>query len=123
MFEIINCSESYFKKYVFLTDSEDLDCEVYEIYDALKTEMGETFNIIVDSFLRTGNAYNRFVELCFSNGRFKDYIIINPRDIDEYIKKQTFKELYNNIALLDSSSLAEREKEIVKNVIATIISE
>lgn len=116
MFEIINVSESNYNQYVFLLDSEDLDYEIYDIYDALKTTEKEV-RVLVDCFLRTGNSYNRFIELKFNDGKFENGIIINPRDVDDYIKQKTMQELSLNKNLLDESALSKREIEIIKSLL------
>lgn len=116
MFEIININESNYYQYVFLTDSEDLDYEIYDIYDALKATEKDV-KVLVDCFLRTGNLYNRFIELRFKDGIFTNSIIVNPRDVDDVIKQRTMQELSLNISLLDNSALSKREIELIKNMI------
>ena len=116
MFEIISVSESNYNQYVFLIDSEDLDYEIYDIFDALNSKEREV-KVLVDCFLRTGNSYNRFIELRFKDGKFINSIIINPRDVDDYIKQKTMYELSLNASLLDNSALSKWEIEVIKNLI------
>ena len=117
MFEILKYDNENYNQYVFLTDCEDLDDEVYDIYDVLEPELGNSFRIIVDCLLRTGNAYNRFIQLVFSEGKLKESIIINPRNVDDYLKCNTLKQLSLNIDLLNCSALSIREKTIILNSI------
>ena len=117
MFEIKNLNCNNCDEYVFLTDTEDLDYDIYNIYDTLKQKKGETFSIIVDCLLRTGNSYNRFIELFYNKGKFHRSIIINPRDVDNNIKQSTMYELSINTKLLDESSMSKKEIEVVKGMI------
>lgn len=117
MFEIIKCEDSFYTEYVLLIDSEDLDYEIYEIFDSLKEKNGNTFDVLVDCYLRTGNAYNRFIKICFLNGVFKESIIVNPRSVDDYLKNQSFNYIFKNNELLNNSALSNREKEVFKLLI------
>ena len=115
MFKFVNLKEYDNKSYVFLTDTEDLEYQIYEIYDAAKEYLGDTFEIIVDCFLRTGFMYNRFLLLKYVNGEYKDNLIINSRDIPYEIKVESESILRSNVNLIHSSSLSMRDIEIIKS--------
>lgn len=115
MFKFVNLKECNAKSYIFLTDTEELDYQIYEIYDTAKEYLGETFDIIVDCFLRTGFMYNRFLLLKYENGEYKDNLIINSRDIPYEIKSESEKILKSNINLIYSSSLSIKNIEIIKS--------
>lgn len=115
MFKLVNLKECNTKSYVFLTDTEDLEYQIYEIYDAAREYQGETFEIIVDCFLRTGFMYNRFLLLKYVNGEYKDNLIINSRDIPYEIKIESENIVKSNVNLIHSSSLSMRNIEIIKS--------
>ena len=115
MFKFVNLKEYDNKSYVFLTDTEDLEYQIYEIYDTAKEHLGDTFEIIVDCFLRTGFMYNRFLLLKYVNGEYKDNLIINSRDIPYEIKLESESILKSNVNLIHSSSLSMRNIEIIKS--------
>lgn len=115
MFKFINLKECNEKSYVFLTDTEDLEYQIYEIYDAAKEYLGETFEIIVDCFLRTGYMYNRFLLLKYVTGEYKDNLIINSRDVPYEIKVESENILKINKNLINNSSLSLKYVEIIKS--------
>ena len=117
MFKFVNLKEYDNKSYVFLTDTEDLEYQIYEIYDTAKEYLGDTFEIIVDCFLRTGFMYNRFLLLKYVNGEYKDNLIINSRDIPYEIKVESENILRLNKNLLYNSSLPLKSIDIIKSQI------
>ena len=115
MFEIVNLRDSHINEYVFLTDVESIENQLLEIYEELKDNLGDSFSIIIDTFLRTGYDYNRFIEIKYNQGKYVGSLIVNYRDIPFELKKKTEELLRNDISLLDDSLLSKRNIEIVKS--------
>ena len=115
MFEIVELRDASIKKYVFLTDIESIENQLYEIYYKLKDNLGNSFRIIIDSFLRTGYNYNRFIEIKYSEGKYVGSLILNYRDVPIQLKKKSDDLLRMDIGLLDGSLLSKRYIEIIKS--------
>jgi|GEM_PF-2343808 hypothetical protein len=115
MFEIVNLRDSHINEYVFLTDVESIENQLLEIYEELKDNLGDSFSIIIDTFLRTGYDYNRFIEIKYNQGKYVGSLIVNYRDIPFELKKKSEELLRNDISLLDDSLLSKRNIEIVKS--------
>ena len=115
MFEIVNLRDSHINEYVFLTDVESIENQLLEIYEELKDNLGDSFSIIIDTFLRTGYDYNRFIEIKYNQGKYVRSLIVNYRDIPFELKKKSEELLRNDISLLDDSLLSKRNIEIVKS--------
>ena len=115
MFEIVNLRDSHINEYVFLTDVESIENHLLEIYEELKDNLGDSFSIIIDTFLRTGYDYNRFIEIKYNQGKYVGSLIVNYRDIPFELKKKSEELLRNDISLLDDSLLSKRNIEIVKS--------
>ena len=115
MFEIDNLRDSHINEYVFLTDVESIENQLLEIYEELKDNLGDSFSIIIDTFLRTGYDYNRFLEIKYNQGKYVGSLIVNYRDIPFELKKKSEELLRNDISLLDDSLLSKRNIEIVKS--------
>lgn len=114
MFEIINLKDCQINQYVFLTDVESVENQLLEIYDELKNNLGNSFSIIIDTFLRSGYNYNRFIEIKYNEGKYVGSLIINYRDIPFELKKKSEDFLRADISLLDDSLLSKRSIEIIK---------
>ena len=114
MFEIINLKDCQINQYVFLTDVESVENQLLEIYDELKNNLGNSFSIIIDTFLRSGYDYNRFIEIKYNEGKYVGSLIINYRDIPFELKKKSEDFLRADISLLDDSLLSKRSIEIIK---------
>lgn len=115
MFEIVNLRDSHINEYVFLTDVESIENQLLEIYEELKDNLGDSFSIIIETFLRTGYDYNRFIEIKYNQGKYVGSLIVNYRDIPFELKKKSEELLRNDISLLDDSLLSKRNIEIVKS--------
>lgn len=115
MFQIINLNDSYIEKYVFLTDVESIENQIFEIFDELNNSLGNTFSIIIDSFLRTGYDFNRFIEIKYNEGKYAGSLIVNYRDIPLEVKKKSEELLRMDINLLDESLLSKKTIEIIKS--------
>ena len=115
MFEIVNLRDSHINEYVFLTDVESIENQLLEIYEELKDNLGDSFSIIIDTFLRTGYDYNRFIEIKYNQGKYVGSLIVNYRDIPFELKKKSEELLRNDISLLDDSFLSKRNIEIDKS--------
>lgn len=115
MFEIVNLRDSHINEYVFLTDVDSIENQLLEIYEELKDNLGDSFSIIIDTFLRTGYDYNRFIEIKYNQGKYVGSLIVNYRDIPFELKKKSEELLRNDISLLDDSLLSKRNIEIVKS--------
>ena len=115
MFEIVNLRDSHINEYVFLTDVESIENQLLEIYEELKDNLGDSFSIIIDTFLRTGYDYHRFIEIKYNQGKYVGSLIVNYRDIPFELKKKSEELLRNDISLLDDSLLSKRNIEIVKS--------
>lgn len=109
MFEIIRLENTAIKLYVFLTDVESIENQINNIYDKLENELGTTFNIIIDSFLRSGYEFNRFIEIKFKNGKYAGSVVVNNDNIIDEIKKMTDNILKSNINLLENSVFSKKE--------------
>lgn len=115
MFEIISLEDSYINQYVFLTDSESIENQLFEIYNDLKKKIGSSFSIIIDSFLRTGYDYNRFIEIKYFEGKYVGSLIVNYKDIPFELKKKSEEILRTDMTLLDYSLLSKKNIEIIKS--------
>ena len=115
MFEIVNLRDSHINEYEFETDVESIENQLLEIYEELKDNLGDSFSIIIDTFLRTGYDYNRFIEIKYNQGKYVGSLIVNYRDIPFELKKKSEELLRNDISLLDDSLLSKRNIEIVKS--------
>ena len=98
-----------------MTDVESIENQLLEIYEELKDNLGDSFSIIIDTFLRTGYDYNRFIEIKYNQGKYVGSLIVNYRDIPFELKKKSEELLRNDISLLDDSLLSKRNIEIVKS--------
>ena len=114
MFEIVNLKDSNINQYVFLTDVESVENQLLEIYEELKEKLGHSFSIIIDTFLRAGYDYNRFIEIKYIEGKYVGSLIVNYRDIPFELKKKSEDLLRTDISLLDDSLLSKRNIEIIK---------
>lgn len=114
MFEIVNLRDSHINQYVFLTDVESIENQLLDIYEELKDNLGDSFSIIIDTFLRTGYDYNRFIEIKYNAGKYVGSLIVNYRDIPFELKKKSEDLLRSDISLLDDSLLSKRNIEIIK---------
>lgn len=114
MFEIVNLNDSHINQYVFLTDVESVEDQLIEIYEKLKDNLGNSFSIIIDTFLRAGYDYNRFIEIKYNEGKYVGSLIVNYRDIPFELKKKSEELLRTDISLLDDSLLSKKNIEIIK---------
>lgn len=114
MFEIVNLKDCQINQYVFLTDVESVENQLLDIYEELKDNLGDSFSIIIDTFLRSGYDYNRFIEIKYSQGKYVGSLIVNYRDIPLELKKKSEDFLRTDISLLDDSLLSKRNIEIIK---------
>lgn len=114
MFEIVNLKDCQINQYVFLTDVESVENQLLDIYEELKDNLGDSFSIIIDTFLRSGYDYNRFIEIKYNEGKYVGSLIVNYRDVPFELKKKSEELLRTNISLLDDSLLSKRNIEIIK---------
>lgn len=119
MFEIVNLKDSHIKQYIFLTDIESIENQLIDIYEELKDYLGNSFSIIIDSFLRAGYDYNRFIEIKYNEGKYVGSLIVNYRDIPFELKKKSEDILRTNIELLDESLLSKRNINIIKSQLSS----
>ena len=99
MFEIVNLKDCQINQYVFLTDVESVENQLLDIYEELKDNLGDSFSIIIDTFLRSGYDYNRFIEIKYNEGKYVGSLIVNYRDVPFELKKKS-EELKNLIILI-----------------------
>lgn len=104
-FKVITVND-YLGCYVLLTTTEDPYYLYNDLYECLSSNMGRSFSIIIDLFLRNGFTFNRFIELEFIDGKAKTRII-NPREVAEEIKESTREYLKKNTNLLYDSALSQ----------------
>ena len=114
MFKIVNLKDCQINQYVFLTDIESVENQLLDIYEELKDNLGDSFSIIIDTFLRSGYDYNRFIEIKYNKGKYVGSLIVNYRDVPFELKKKSEDFLRTDISLLDDSLLSKRNIEIIK---------
>lgn len=59
MYKLFRLNEYYYKYYGLLIDSESIEDQLEDIYMSLENILGESFSIIIDTFIRTGYNYNK----------------------------------------------------------------
>lgn len=120
MFKIVELENCGIDKYVFLTNADSIESQLYDIYDALKDKLGSSFTIIVDAFLRSGYRDNRFIALVFEDGQNVFNYIVDYGKVQYELKRKSFDLIYDDVSLLDDSLIAKRYADIMKNFIGYI---
>ena len=116
MFRIVELEDCEIKQYVFLTDAESV--ESADIYDALKDKLGSSFTVIVDTFLRIGYRYNRFIAIMFADGKPVFSYIVDYERVPYALKRKSFELIYDDVDLLDDSLISKRCVDAMKQFIA-----
>lgn len=118
MFKIVELEDCEIKQYVFLTDAESVESQLTDIYDALKDKLGSLFTVIVDTFLRTGYRYNRFIAIMFADGKHVFSYIFDYDSVPYALKRKSFDLIYDDVSLLDNSLISKRYVDVMKQFIA-----
>ena len=116
MFKIVELEDCEIKQYVFLTDAGS--AESADIYDALKDKLGSSFTVIVDTFLRIGYRYNRFIAIMFVDGKHVFNYIVDYERVPYELKRKSFELIYDEVNLLDDSLISKRCVDAMKQFIA-----
>lgn len=116
MFKIVELEDCEIKQYVFLTDAGS--AESADIYDALKDKLGSSFTVIVDTFLRIGYRYNRFIAIMFADGKPVFSYIVDYDSVPYALKRKSFDLIYDDVSLLDNSLISKRYVDVIKQFIA-----
>lgn len=117
MFRIVELEDCEIKQYVFLTDAESVESQSEDIYDALKDKLGSFFTVIVDTFLRTGCRYNRFIAIMFADGKHVFSYIVDYDSVPYALKRKSFDLIYDDVSLLDNSLISKRYIYVMKQLI------
>lgn len=117
MFKIVELEDCEIKQYVFLTDAESVESQLTDIYDALKNKLGNSFNVVVDTFLRSGFKDNRFIAIMFVDGKHKGSFIIDYENVPYELKRKSFDLIYDDVSLLDNCLISERYVYVMKKFI------
>lgn len=118
MFRIVELEDCEIEQYVFLTDAESVESQLADIYDALKDKLGSSFTVIVDTFLRTGYRYNRFIAIMFVDGKQVFSHIVDYDSVPYALKRKIFELIYDDVNLLDDSLFSKRCVDAMKQFIA-----
>lgn len=118
MFRIVELEDCEIKQYVFLTDAESVESQLTDIYDALKDKLGSSFTVIVDTFLRTGYRYNRFIAIMFADDKHVFSYIVDYDSVPYALKRKSFDLIYDDVSLLDNSLISKRYVDVMKQFIA-----
>lgn len=118
MFRIVELEDCEIKQYVFLTDAESVESQLADIYDALKDKLGSLFTVIVDTFLRIGYRYNRFIAIMFADGKPVFSYIVDYDNVPYALKRKSFDLIYDDVSLLDNSLISKRYVDVIKQFIA-----
>lgn len=118
MFRIVELEDCEIKQYVFLTDSESVESQLADIYDALKDKLGSSFIVVVDTFLRSGFRDNRFIGIKFVDGNHVLSYIVDYERVPYALKRKSFELIYDDVDLLDDSLISKRCVDAMKQFIA-----
>ncbi len=113
-YEVFNFDDDVNQNVVLITSTEDLYFLQDDIFDTLNKRNGECFTVLVDLFLRNGYSFNRFVSLNYNGKEQCKQLIINPREVPEYIKAEINGYLKSNSDLLENSSLSQKTLDFIK---------
>lgn len=117
MFRIVELEDCEIKQYVFLTDSESVESQLTDIYDALKDKLDSSFTVVVDTFLRSGFRDNRFIAITFADGKHILSCIVDYKNVPYELKRKSFELIYDDVSLLDDSLISKRCVDVMKQFI------
>lgn len=109
-FVILKTNDNIRPYVCFMNTVED----VYYYLDDIKKDVSKlgVKKILIDLFLSNGYSFNRFFELQISGNEDKT-LLINPRDVNDYVNQTINDYLYKNKHLLENSALSQSLIQIV----------
>lgn len=96
---------------IFINTLEDVYFLYSEIFEFFSKTYGNTFEIIVDLFLRNGFSFNRFIRIIFDGKENPKLEIVNPLDVSDNIKLDIRNYLKKNIELLEKATIEKSVKD------------